>query len=129
MKNFDAIIIGSGQAGTPLVFSLAAKGKKVAFIEKKEVGGTCLNVGCTPTKTYVASARRMWDIQHATDVGVDFMGSFSANIKSIKKRKDELIAKSVNGMRKGLSENENITFIEGEAKFISDYEVEVKGTR
>lgn len=129
MKNFDAIIIGSGQAGTPLVFSLAAKGKKVAFIEKKEVGGTCLNVGCTPTKTYVASARRMWDINHAKEMGVDFNGSFKANIQAIKKRKDELIGKSIAGMRKGLTENENITFIEGEAKFLSDYEIEVNGEK
>lgn len=61
MQTFDAIIIGSGQAGTPLVFDMAAQGKKVAFIEKQHLGGTCLNVGRTPTKTYVASARRMWD--------------------------------------------------------------------
>ena len=127
MKLFDSIIIGSGQAGTPLVFSLAAKGKKVAFIEKKQVGGTCLNVGCTPTKTYVASARRMWDLQHAGDMGVNFEGSFTANINAIKKRKDDLIAKSVTGIRSGLSDNENITFIEGEAKFISNYQVEVNG--
>jgi pyruvate/2-oxoglutarate dehydrogenase complex dihydrolipoamide dehydrogenase (E3) component len=129
MKSFDSIIIGSGQAGTPLVFSLAAKGKKVAFIEKKEVGGTCLNVGCTPTKTYVASARRMWDIQHAKDMGIDFNGSFKANIQAVKNRKDELIGKSITGIRKGLTEDENITFIEGEAKFISDYEIEVHGEK
>jgi pyruvate/2-oxoglutarate dehydrogenase complex dihydrolipoamide dehydrogenase (E3) component len=68
MKKFDAIIIGSGQVGTPLVFDLAARGKKVAFIEKNKVGGTCLNVGCTPTKTYVASARRMWDIANSSNL-------------------------------------------------------------
>lgn len=129
MKQFDAIIIGSGQAGTPLVFSLAAKGKKVAFIEKKEVGGTCLNVGCTPTKTYVASARRMWDIGHAKDMGVDFDGNFTANIAAVKKRKDALIGKSIEGIRKGLTESENITFIEGEAKFISNFEVEVNNEK
>ncbi|MBW6478016.1 MAG: FAD-dependent oxidoreductase, partial [Bacteroidales bacterium] len=61
VKKFDVIIVGSGQAGTPLAFKMAAKGKKVAFIEKEHWGGTCLNVGCTPTKAYVASARRMWD--------------------------------------------------------------------
>jgi pyruvate/2-oxoglutarate dehydrogenase complex dihydrolipoamide dehydrogenase (E3) component len=70
MKTFDAIIIGSGQAGTPLAFKMAAHQKKVAFIEKEHLGGTCLNVGCTPTKTYVASARRMWDAQHGEELGV-----------------------------------------------------------
>lgn len=129
MKSFDAIIIGSGQAGTPLAFSLAARGKKVAFIEKKQVGGTCLNVGCTPTKTYVASARRMWDFHHAAEMGVDFSGSFKANLPAVKKRKDDLIGKSIDGIRKGLDENENITFYKGAANFISDYEVEVNNER
>jgi len=125
MTQFDAIIIGSGQAGTPLVFSLAEQGKKVAFIEKTQVGGTCLNVGCTPTKTYVASARRMWDIAHSNDVGVDFQGNFSANMQAIKKRKDNLIQKSVDGIRKGLTKNENISFFEGEAHFLSNNSVQL----
>lgn len=127
-QEFDSIIIGSGQAGTPLVFSLASKGKKVAFIEKTQVGGTCLNVGCTPTKTYVASARRMWDIAHSNDVGVDFDGSFSANMQSIKERKDALIAKSHQGIYKGIETNEHIHFFKGEAQFISDNEVQVNDT-
>lgn len=125
MKQFDSIVIGSGQAGTPLIFSLAKQGKKVAFIEKTQVGGTCLNVGCTPTKTYVASARRMWDISHSADVGVDYEGSFNANMTNIKNRKDALIAKSVNGIRKAIIENENISFFEGKATFLSNKEVQV----
>jgi pyruvate/2-oxoglutarate dehydrogenase complex dihydrolipoamide dehydrogenase (E3) component len=63
MKKFDFIIIGSGQAGIPLAFSLSEKGK-VALIEKSLLGGTCVNTGCTPTKAYVASARRIWDVSH-----------------------------------------------------------------
>ena len=125
MKTYDAIVIGSGQAGTPLVFSMASKGKKVAFIEKTQVGGTCLNVGCTPTKTYVASARRMWDIAHSKDVGVDFEGDFKANMLAIKKRKDELISKSRKGINKGIEKNENVHFFKGEAHFVSDKVVEV----
>jgi len=125
MKEFDAIIIGSGQAGTPLVFDLASRGKKVAFIEKTKVGGTCLNVGCTPTKTYVASARRMWDIAHSNDLGVDFSGEFTANMKKIKQRKDELIKVSTDGIESGVKNHKNIEFIEGEAHFVSDYVVEV----
>ena len=124
-QKFDSIIIGSGQAGTPLLFSLASKGKKVAFIEKTQVGGTCLNVGCTPTKTYVASARRMWDIKHSNDVGVDFEGSFKANMNAIKDRKDALIAKSVQGIHSAIENNKHIHFFKGEAHFISDNEVSV----
>ncbi len=101
-QEFDSIIIGSGQAGTPMVFSLASKGKRVAFIEKTQVGGTCLNVGCTPTKAYVASARRIWDIAHSQDVGIDFEGSFKANMQAIKERKDVLIGKSQKGIYKGI---------------------------
>lgn len=127
MKNYDAIIIGSGQAGTPMTFSLAAKGKKVLIIEKAQVGGTCLNVGCTPTKTYIASARRMWDIAHSNDVGIDFEGTFKADIVKVKKRKDDLINKSINGIRDGLKENTNITFIEGEASFKDNNTIVVNG--
>ena len=124
-QQFDCIIIGSGQAGTPLVFSLAAKGKKVAFIEKTELGDTCLNVGCTPTKTYVASARRMWDIAHSADVGIDFTGDFKANMAAIKKRKDDLIGKSVSGLHNAVDKGKNIHFFKGEAQFLSNTEVQV----
>ena len=109
MKQFDAIIIGSGQAGTPLVFILASKGKKVAFIEKEHLGGTCLNTGCTPTKTYVASARRMWDTKHGADLGIEIPEGTRANLKKIKARKDALIKKSVDGIAAGVEKNENIT--------------------
>ena len=84
MNNFDAIIIGSGQAGTPLVFKMAAQGKKVAFIEKEHLGGTCLNVGCTPTKTYVASARRMWDVKHGEELGINKYKLAMRNSQQIK---------------------------------------------
>lgn len=65
MKTFDYIIIGSGQAGTPLAFSI--KKGTVALIEKAKIGGTCLNYGCIPTKTYIASARRAWDATHGEE--------------------------------------------------------------
>jgi pyruvate/2-oxoglutarate dehydrogenase complex dihydrolipoamide dehydrogenase (E3) component len=83
MKKFDAIIIGSGQAGTPLAFKMASEGKKVAFIEKEQLGGTCLNVGCTPTKTYVASARRMWDAQNGNDLGIIIPEGAYADLKKL----------------------------------------------
>ncbi len=127
MEHFDAIIIGSGQAGTPLVFKMAAHGKKVAFIEKEHLGGTCLNVGCTPTKTYVASARRMWDAQNGEDLGVIIPGGAYTDLKKVKERKDKLIKKSVDGIARGLEKNENITYFKGEASFTGHKQVSVAG--
>lgn len=127
MKQFDSIIIGSGQAGTPLVFSMASKGQKVAFIEKEHLGGTCLNIGCTPTKTYVASARRMWDISQSESLGVDFSGSFKSNMPKIKARKDALIAKSIKGITSGVENHKNITYYKGEAHFINNTTVSING--
>jgi pyruvate/2-oxoglutarate dehydrogenase complex dihydrolipoamide dehydrogenase (E3) component len=119
-QKFDAIVIGSGQAGTPLVFKLAAKKLKVAFIEKQHLGGTCLNTGCTPTKTYVASARRMWDAQHGDELGIEIPSGAKANLKKIKARKDELIKKSVEGIEKSVEKNDNISYFFGEAKFAGE---------
>jgi len=127
MKKFDAIIIGSGQAGTPLVFRLAKEGMQVAFIEKQHLGGTCLNVGCTPTKTYVASARRMWDAHNGEDLGIEIPDGAVANLKKIKARKDALIKKSVDGITRGVENNDNITYIKGEATFKAEKTIEVNG--
>lgn len=127
MQQFDSIIIGSGQAGTPLVFSMASKGLKVAFIEKEHLGGTCLNIGCTPTKTYVASARRMWDISQSEALGVDFSGSFKSNMPKIKERKDALIGKSVKGITSAVENHKNITFFKGEAHFVNDTTIAING--
>lgn len=126
-QTFDAIIIGSGQAGTPLVFNMASKGKKVAFIEKEHFGGTCLNVGCTPTKTYVASARRMWEAQHGEELGVMIPTGAYADLQKIKARKDALIKKSVDGITAGVEKNENISFFKGEATFTGHKQVSVNG--
>lgn len=128
IQKFDAIIIGSGQAGTPLAFKLAAEGEKVAFIEKEHFGGTCLNIGCTPTKTYVASARRMWDALHGEEMGIEIPAGAKANLKKIKARKNTLIAKSVEGIEKGLSNQKNITVFKGAARFAGEKLVEVKDT-
>ncbi len=125
MKQFDAIVIGSGQAGTPLVFSLGKEGKKVAFIEKEKIGGTCLNVGCTPTKTYVASARKMWDAQHSEELGIEIPAGAKTNLAKVKERKDNLINASRENIEKAIADNENITLFYGEASFESDKVVKV----
>jgi len=125
---FDAIVIGSGQAGTPLVFKLASEGQKVAFIEKEHFGGTCLNNGCTPTKAYVASARRIWEAQHGEDLGIDIPLGAKANLRKIKARKDTLIQNSIDGIIKGVEQNENIIFFKGEARFEGKKVVAVNNT-
>jgi pyruvate/2-oxoglutarate dehydrogenase complex dihydrolipoamide dehydrogenase (E3) component len=125
MKKYDAIIIGSGQAGTPLAFRLAKEGMHVAFIEKEYLGGTCLNVGCTPTKTYVASARRMWDTMNGEDLGIEIPKGSKANLKKIKDRKDALIKKSVDGISNAISSNEKIDLYNGVAHFVDKKVVQV----
>jgi pyruvate/2-oxoglutarate dehydrogenase complex dihydrolipoamide dehydrogenase (E3) component len=127
MKKFDAIIIGSGQAGTPLAFKLAGIGKKVAFIEKEHFGGTCLNTGCTPTKAYVASARRMFDTKNGEEFGIHIPAGSKTDLAKVKKRKDDLIQGSVEGIKKGIEDNENITHIAGTASFIGEKTIEVNG--
>jgi pyruvate/2-oxoglutarate dehydrogenase complex dihydrolipoamide dehydrogenase (E3) component len=124
---FDAIVIGSGQAGTPLVFKLASEGMKVAFIEKEHLGGTCLNVGCTPTKAYVASARRMYDALNGEALGVFIPKGAKVDLLKVKERKDKLIQKSLDGIAKGIEGEENITFYKGEAKFVSSKTITVNG--
>jgi pyruvate/2-oxoglutarate dehydrogenase complex dihydrolipoamide dehydrogenase (E3) component len=129
MKNFDAIIIGSGQAGTPLAFNLAAEGNKVAFIEKDKFGGTCVNDGCTPTKAYVASARRIWDVRNGAALGINIPEGASADLKKIKSRKDEIVQESVDGISSGVEEEENITFFEGGARFSGEKTIEVENEK
>jgi pyruvate/2-oxoglutarate dehydrogenase complex dihydrolipoamide dehydrogenase (E3) component len=124
MKKFDFIIIGSGQAGTPLAFSLSKKGT-VAIIEKSFLGGTCVNTGCTPTKAYVASARRIWDSLHGEEMGIEIPAGTTANLEKIKARKEVLVNASREGIEKGIAANDHITLFRGEAHFISNYEIAV----
>ncbi|MGY8915947.1 MAG: FAD-dependent oxidoreductase, partial [Flavobacteriales bacterium] len=129
MKKFDAIIIGSGQAGTPLAFKLAGAGKKVAFIEKEHFGGTCLNTGCTPTKAYVASARRMYDTKNGEEFGIMIPAGSKTDLRKVKERKDNLIQKSVEGIQKGIEDNENITHFAGTASFVAEKTISINGNK
>lgn len=124
MKKFDFIIIGSGQSGTPLAFSLSKKGT-VAIIEKSFLGGTCVNDGCVPTKAYVASARRIWDSLHGEEMGIEIPAGAKANLEKIKARKDVLVNGSREGIEKSIADNDNITLFRGEAHFISNYEIAI----
>lgn len=123
---FDAIIIGTGQAGPSLASSLSKNGWTVAIVEKAELGGTCVNDGCTPTKAYVACARRAYVAANSEEFGVTGQG-VEIDLKKIKARKDELIKESREGLDKMFTKNEKITLIRGKASFIDDHTVEVGG--
>lgn len=124
-ETFDAIIIGSGQAGNPLALALAKEKWKVALIEKSKMGGTCVNTGCTPTKMYVASARRMWEIKNASELGIKIPNSPKIDLKAVKKRKDELIEDSRNGIEESLNGQAQITLIRGQAEFLDSKRLQV----
>src|SRR5215469_6824847 len=87
---YDAIVIGTGQAGPSLAVRLAETGMKVAIIERKRFGGTCVNNGCIPTKTLIASARTAHVARRAGDYGVTIPGSIAVDMKKVKVRKDAL---------------------------------------
>ncbi|WP_345954545.1 mercuric reductase [Mucilaginibacter sp. PAMB04168] len=125
MKVYDVIVIGSGQAGSPLARKMAKGGKKVAIIEKRWVGGTCVNDGCTPTKTMIASARAAYLAGRCDNLGVHIDG-FSINMPQIKKRKDDIVMHSRSGNQKSLEDDPNIDLLFGEASFTGPKSVKVK---
>ena len=125
MKQYDVIIIGSGQAGAPLARKMAKAGKKTAIIEKRWVGGTCVNDGCTPTKTWVASARAAYLAGRCNNLGVHIDG-YSIDMPQVKKRKDDIVMHSRNGNQKSLEEDPNIDLLFGEASFSGPKAVTVK---
>src|ERR1035438_1001064 len=100
--SFDAIIIGTGQAGPPLAGRLTAAGMKVAIIERKLFGGTCVNTGCIPTKTMVASAYAAHMARRAAEFGVETTGSISVDMKRVKARKDAISGQSRVGVESSL---------------------------
>lgn len=124
MEKFDAIVIGSGQAGTPLSKKLAKAGWRTALIEKRWIGGTCINDGCTPTKTMIASARMTYLAANSKSLGID-IENFSIDLSAIIKRKNDVVKKFRNGAEKGLEETENLEIIFGEASFTGDKTLKV----
>jgi pyruvate/2-oxoglutarate dehydrogenase complex dihydrolipoamide dehydrogenase (E3) component len=116
MKTYDAIIIGAGQAGVPLARKLAAAGRKTALIEKHWVGGTCVNAGCTPTKTLIASGQMAYMAAHADEWGIE-INDFHVHMPAVKKRKDDLVAGNRNGLEQSLLQTENLDLVYGVAAF------------
>jgi pyruvate/2-oxoglutarate dehydrogenase complex dihydrolipoamide dehydrogenase (E3) component len=121
----DAIIIGTGQAGPPLAGRLVTAGMKVAIIERKFFGGTCVNTGCIPTKTMVASAYAARMARRAAEYGVAIPGQVSVDMKQVKARKDAVSGTSRAGVESWLRRMENCTVYDGHARFESPHEVSV----
>jgi pyruvate/2-oxoglutarate dehydrogenase complex dihydrolipoamide dehydrogenase (E3) component len=125
MAHYDAIIIGTGQSGPALARRLAAAGWKVAVIERKLFGGTCINTGCTPTKTLVASAYAAHLARRAADFGVTVGGAVGVDMKAVKARKDAVVGASRNGVEGSLKALKGCTVYEGHGRFVGPKQVKV----
>jgi pyruvate/2-oxoglutarate dehydrogenase complex dihydrolipoamide dehydrogenase (E3) component len=125
--SYDAIVIGSGQAGPPLAVRLAKSGMRVALVEREHLGGTCVNDGCIPTKTLVASARAAHVARHAADWGVAVGGTVSVDMRAVKERKDRVVAQSIENLRKWIAGTERLTLVWGAARFVGPHRIAVNG--
>lgn len=123
--HYDAIIIGSGQAGNPLATALAKAGRKTALIERAYIGGTCINYGCTPTKTMFNSARVAYLARRAADYGVHD-GEVIVNMREVRARKQRVVESFRESGLKGIRETENLDLITGNARFVGPHEIEVQ---
>src|ERR1044072_2716404 len=144
MPQFDAIVIGTGQAGPSLARRLVAGGRKVAVVERKHfggswvnagctpakvlVGGTCVNTACTPTKALVASAYAAHVARRHADYGVTIGGPIAVDMKAVKARKDAIVAPSRNGVERSLKSLDGCTVYQGHGRFVSRNEVQVGET-
>jgi pyruvate/2-oxoglutarate dehydrogenase complex dihydrolipoamide dehydrogenase (E3) component len=123
MTEYDAIVIGTGQAGPSLARRLAAAGNRVAIIERARFGGTCVNTGCTPTKALVASAYAAHLVSRASEYGVTIGGVARIDMRQVKARKDAIVAASRDGLEASLRRTANITVVRGHARFVSANQV------
>ncbi len=122
---FDAVVIGAGQGGVPLAVKLAEVGWKTALIEREHVGGTCVNFGCTPTKTMAASARIAHLTRRAGDYGIR-AASFNVDQSVVRRRKRAMVESFRSGIHHRLERQENLELIRGEACFVGPHEIEVE---
>jgi pyruvate/2-oxoglutarate dehydrogenase complex dihydrolipoamide dehydrogenase (E3) component len=116
-ERFDAIVIGTGQAGPSLAVRLAAAGRNTAIIERKLIGGTCVNNGCIPTKTLIASARAAYVARRGRDFGVTIDAPIRVDMAQVKQRKDSVVRDSTDGLTRWLGGTSGLTMIQGHARF------------
>ena len=123
-ETYDAVIIGVGQAGDPLARALAKAGRRVAIVERDVVGGTCVNRGCTPTKTMAASARVAYLVKRAADFGVQ-TGPVTVDLTKVRQRKRDIVMEFRDGEKTKLEDTDGVDLVFGEAKFTGPKTVEI----
>jgi pyruvate/2-oxoglutarate dehydrogenase complex dihydrolipoamide dehydrogenase (E3) component len=124
-KRFDAIIIGTGQSGPSMAAKLSSAGLKVAVLERKRFGGTCVNNGCIPTKALIASARAAYVAREASNYGITIDSPIRVDMKKVKARKDEIVRPSNEGVQKWMEGLQNCTVFHGHGRFESAHTVRV----
>ena len=122
---YQAIVIGSGQGGTPLCMALAGAGLRTALVEREHVGGTCINKGCTPTKTMVASGRVAYLAHRGAGYGVE-TGNIRIDMSRVRQRKRDIVDSFRNGSQSRLEKTANLDLIFGEASFTGSKSVAVR---
>jgi len=125
MERFDAIVIGSGQAGPPLAQRLSAAGWKIALVERAQFGGTCVNTGCIPTKALVASAHVAWQARRAAEYGIDIRGAVGVDFAALMARKNRISGNSSKSVEKWVRGLNNATVVQGHAQCESATQVRV----
>ena len=125
-EHYDAIVVGSGQGGTPLSRALAEAGMRTALVERVHVGGTCINEGCTPTKTMVASARVAYLARRGSDYGVE-TGPVNIDLRRVRQRKRDIVDRFRNGSQARLEKTPNLNLIFGAASFMGPKTLVVRG--
>jgi pyruvate/2-oxoglutarate dehydrogenase complex dihydrolipoamide dehydrogenase (E3) component len=123
--HYDAIVIGTGQAGPALAVRLGEAGRRTAIIERDRFGGTCVNNGCIPTKALIASARAAHVARHGSDWGVVVPDGVAVDMRAVKARKDAIVQKSTEGVERWLRNAKNVTVIRGDARFDGPHAVRV----
>jgi pyruvate/2-oxoglutarate dehydrogenase complex dihydrolipoamide dehydrogenase (E3) component len=124
-NHFDAIVIGAGQAGVPLATAFADAGRRTALIERADVGGTCVNVGCTPTKTMVASARTAYLARRAADYGVG-TGEIDVDMIAVRDRKRAIVNRFRRGSERRVTNRPNLDYFEGDARLTGPHAIAVR---
>ncbi len=125
-EHFDAIVVGAGQAGPALAARLDREGLKTAFIERKLLGGTCVNTGCIPTKTLIASARAMHVARRGTEYGFA-AGKVRTDMTAVKQRKDGVVRQSTDGLANWIGGMKHVELIRGHARFSGPRTIAVNG--